>query len=130
MKHTENTIYIRNVCFQKITEQAFQNMNVSNLKFVIILQSDAIDTSGNIYFFTSDGAFFMEKSDYNDVFIDKLVSITSDWNMINLYFCDFLIIKPTIYDYFVQELCSRNIRDFWFETAIDIYKKYQVNLKN
>jgi hypothetical protein len=39
-----------------------------------------------------------------------------------MYFYDYLVINPEIYDSFMKELCAKNIRDFWFETAIDMYR--------
>lgn len=115
-------ITIRHVKFQKINEQIFKNINLSNIKFFMILQSGLIDTPGNIYIFTTNGAFFLTKT--KDNFIDKFLSIMNknNWKIINLYFCDFLVINPEIYDSFMKELCAKNIRDFWFETAIDMYK--------
>ncbi|MBQ6110599.1 MAG: hypothetical protein IJL05_04420 [Alphaproteobacteria bacterium] len=121
MKHQNDTICIRNVWFQEITEQTFHKINISDLQFFLISQSGVIDKPGNIYFFTSDGAFFMNQNDYKDGFINKLLSIVPEWNLVNIYFCDFLIINPKIYNSFVTQLCTTNIRDFWFETAIDIY---------
>lgn len=117
-------ITIRHVKFQKINEQIFKNINLSNIKFFMILQSGLIDTAGNIYVFADDCAFFMTKHGYKDNFIDKFLSIMNknNWKIINMYFCDFLVINPEIYDSFMKELCAKNIRDFWFETAIDIYK--------
>ena len=117
-------ITLRNVQFQKITEQNLKDINMSNIQYFFVSQSGAIDISGNIYFFTSNGAFFMTKTDYQKKFIDKFLSKTNvqKWKKINLYFCDFLIINPKIYDFFIKELCAKNIRDFWFETAIDIFE--------
>ena len=115
-----DTIHIRNVCFQKITEDSFKKINLSDLQFFIVSQSGVIDTPGNIYLFTSNNAFFMDKNGYNNGFIDNFLSKFLDWNLINLYFCDFLIIKPEIYNSLVKKLCARNIRDFWFETSIDL----------
>lgn len=117
-----------NMCgvdFQKITEQTFKKINFSELQFFIISQSGAIDTAGNIYIFTRDNAFFMNKNGYSKNFIDNIFVVLSEWNIINLYLCDFLVINPKIYNSFVSELCSKNIRDFWFETAIDIYKSWK-----
>ena len=48
--------------------------------------------------------------------------VKKNWKIINMYFYDYLVINPEIYDSFMKELCAKNIRDFWFETAIDIYK--------
>ena len=81
-----------------------------------------MESFGRIYVFTSNGAFFMNKSDYGDDFINNTLIYLGDWNLINVYFCDFLIINPKIYDSFVSELCKRNINDFWFQTAMEIYK--------
>lgn len=117
-----NTICIRNLEFQKITEQQFSTIDMCDVKFFILLQSGLIDTPGNIYIFTTNGAFFLTKT--KDNFIDKFLSMmdSKNWKKINLYFCDFLVINPEIYDSFMKELCAKNIRDFWFETAIDMYK--------
>ena len=122
MKNPDDAIYIKNVRFQKINEKTFDNLNISKLQFFIILRSGVIDTAGNIYFFMSDGAFFMTQNEYSDDFIDKILSFVSEWKKINLYFCDDLFINPKIYDSFVKKLYTTNIRDYWFETAIDIYK--------
>lgn len=120
----QKTICLRGVNFQKITEQTFDKINLSELKFFFISRSGIIDTPGKIYFFTSDGAFIMYTNAYGTHFIEERLSFIYDqeWNIINLCFCDFLFINPKIYKSFVTELCSRNIRDFWFETTIDIYK--------
>ena len=120
-----NTICIRGVNFQKINETNLKKIDVSNLLFIMISQSGMVDIRGNIYFFTPTAAFFWTKDDYDDDFVDALLLYVKDWNMINVYFCDFLLISPTIYDSFVRKLCARNIRDFWFETAIDIYKSWK-----
>jgi hypothetical protein len=88
----------------------------------MISQSGAIDRRGRIYFFTDDGAtFFMEKEDYGEGFRDELFIFASDWNLVNAYFCDFLIFRPDIYDSFVRKLCARNTPYFWFDTAIEVY---------
>ena len=124
MKHKTGTICIRNVIFQKITKQTFGIMNISDLQFFIISRSGAIDTPGNMYFFTSTDAFFMhEPKDIYD-FVAKFLptKIPGPWRKINLHFCDDLFINPKIYDSFVHELCARNIRDFWLHTTIDIFR--------
>ena len=122
MKYPKDTICIRDVNFQKTSEQTFKKTHISKLLFFIISQSGAIDAPGNIYFFTSDKAYFMSSNEYTNEFIDKILENTKEWNLINLYFCDYLIINPKIYNSFVKELCARNIRDYWFDSAIDIYK--------
>lgn len=124
MEFSNDSIYIKSVCFQKITQKTFQKINLSDLKFFIISRSGMIDTPGNIYFFISDKAFYMNKADYHDDFINEILSKTKDkkWKKINLYFCDDLIINPIISDSFTATLYAKNIRDFWFETAIEIYK--------
>lgn len=114
-------ICIKNLDFQQITESAFKQINLSDVLFFVLSQSGGIDAVGNIYFFTTNGAFFMDKNKYGTKFIDFLFSIK--WRRINLYFCDFLIINPKIYDLFVCNLTEKNIRDFWFESAIEIYKE-------
>lgn len=118
----KNSICIQGVIFERINEKSFKKIDLSNILFFMISQSGAIDRRGIIYFFTSTATFFMDKEDYNNDFIDKLLLSMSEWNLINLYFCDFLIINPKIYYAFVHELCIRNSRYFWFETAIDVYK--------
>lgn len=115
-------ICIQNVRFRKITEKSFHKMKLSNLKFFIVSRSGVIDNIGNIYFFTSDGAFVMDKNGYSYDFIENFVSTRKQWKKINLYFCDDLIINPEIYDDFTKKLYATNIRDYWFETAIEIYK--------
>ena len=116
-------ISVFNVDFKRISQSDFYKIDFSKLKFFIVSQSGGIDTPGNIYFFCDDGAFFMNKSCYGDNFINKILLKFGDWNLINLHLCDFIIIKPDIYQSFVRELCSRNIRDFWFRTTFDIYKE-------
>jgi len=115
-------ICIQNVRFRKITEKSFHKMKLSNLKFFIVSRSGVIDNIGNIYFFTSDGAFVMDKNGCSKNFIEKFISTRNKWKKINLYFCDDLIIKPEIYNDFAKKLYATNIRDYWFETAIEIYK--------
>ena len=124
MKRQTNTIYLRNVQFTKITKKTFDKINIPDLQFFIISRSGLIDTPGNMYFFTSTNAFFMHERKDIDNFVDTFLStkIPGLWQKINLYFCDFLFIAPEIHDSFVRELCARNIRDFWFETMIDIFK--------
>ena len=118
----KRTVIVNNVEFTRINQKDFLNIDTHKLQFFIISQSGIIDTRGNIYFFTTNGAFFMKKNEYSKNFIDKLLSIFGDWNLINLFFCDFLIVNPDIYDFFVHELCAKNIQDFWFEKAFEIYK--------
>ena len=118
----KNSICIQGVTFKRINEKSFAKINLSNMLFFMMSQSGAIDRRGIIYLFAPTATFFMNKEDYNDGFIDKLLLSVSKWNLVNVYFCDFLIVRPDIYDSFAHELCARNIRDFWFETAIDVYK--------
>ena len=118
------SFYKHGVKFQKIEEQLFKQINISDLKFLIISRSGGIDAPGNIYFFTSKNAFFMDKNGYGKNFINKLLSKIPDWHKINLYFCDDLIISPAIYDSFVHELCKRNNRAFWFQTTIEIFNDW------
>ena len=118
----EKSVCVQGVVFKKITECDFKKMGLSNILFFMISQSGAIDRCGIIYIFTKTDTFFVDKQDYNDGFIDELLLSVSNWNLINVYFCDFLVINPEIYDSFVRELCVRNLRYFWFETAIDVYK--------
>ena len=117
-----NTVRIKGIDFQKINERYLKKANLSNLLFVMVSQSGAIDRRGTVYFFTLTSAFILDKGDYGDYFIDDLFLYTKDWNLINVYFCDFIIINPDIYDSFVHELCARNQPYFWFQTAIDVYK--------
>ena len=130
MKQHANTICIRNVQFQKINEQVFNNINLSDLKFFIILRSGLIDKPGNLYFFSSTEAFFINTYAYKNNLIENFLSRInkSNWYKINLYFCDDLFINTQIHDFFIHELCTRNIRDFWFETAIDMYKDKTLGL--
>ena len=117
----EKTICVQGVIFKRITESSFKKLDLSNILFFIISQSGVFDRCGIIYVFTETESFFMEKQDYKDGFIDELLLMVPNWNLVNVYFCDFLVIKPAIYDSFVRELCARNLRYFWFETAIDVY---------
>ncbi len=118
----EKSVCVQGVVFKRITECFFEKMDLSNILFFMISQSGVFDRCGTIYFFTKTDTFFMNKQDYNDGFIDELLLSVSKWNLINVYFCDFLVINPEIYDSFVGELSARNLRYFWFETAIDVYK--------
>jgi len=120
-------IDIQGVRFYTVTEKTFNKINLSNLQFFIISRSGVVDDAGNVYFFTSDGAFVMYKNGYCYDFIEKFIAARKRWKKINLYFCDDLIINPEIYDDFTKQLYATNIRDYWFETAIDIYRK-QANL--
>lgn len=117
-----NSFTISGVKFQRTTPNTIRKVHSSNMLFFMISQSGAIDRRGTIYFFTPSGAYFMEREDYNDNFINELYIFASEWNMVNAYFCDFLIIRPDIYNSFVRELCTRNQPYFWFQTAIDVYK--------
>lgn len=119
-----DSICLRGIKFKKIREQDWRKINTQNLEFLFISSSGFISDAGYVYLFTSNGAFYIKKSVYNNSFIDKYLPFIYDdeWNVINLYFCDLLIINPEIYNSFVSELCAKNIRDFWFQTAIDIYK--------
>ncbi len=118
----ENSICIKGVNFQRTTPGAVRNDISSKMLFFMISQSGALDRRGTIYFFTPTGAYFMELEDYTAEFKDELFIFTSEWNLVNAYFCDFLIIRPDVYDSFIHELCAKNIRDFWFDTAIEIYR--------
>ena len=128
MKRQANTVCIQNVIFHKINKQTFDKINIPDLQFFIISRSGLIDKPGNMYFFTSTKAFFINQSKNTDNFLST--KIPGFWNKINLYFCDDLFINPKIYDSFARELCTRNIRDFWFQTAIDIFKDKTWNLHN
>jgi hypothetical protein len=116
----------KQIQFKRINSQKLITMNIPDIKFMIISRSGKIDTPGNVYVFTHTKAFLMHKNEYSDDFLNKFVSILDNakWKKINLYFCDDLIINPSIYDYFTKELCARNIRDFWFQTSIDIFKNW------
>ena len=118
------TIYLHGLRFQKINERDLRTITAQNLEFLFVSSSGLIADSGHVYLFTSDGVFYIKKSIYNNSVIDKYLPFiyNDEWGVINLYFCDLLIINPAIYDGFVQKLCAKNIRDFWFQTAIDIYK--------
>lgn len=116
-----DTITISGVKFQRTTPNAVREELSTNMLFFMVSQSGALDRRGTIYFFTPNAAYFMEREDYQGGFIDELFIFASEWNLINVYFCDFLIIRPDIYDSFVRELCARNQPYFWFDTAIDVY---------
>jgi len=116
-----DSISIKGVEFQRTTPNAVRKKLSSNMLFFMISQSGAIDRRGTIYFFTPNAAFFMEREDYDSGFINELFIYALDWNRVNAYFCDFLIIRPDIYDSFVRELCARNQPYFWFSTAIEVY---------
>lgn len=118
----QNTICIDGVNFQKINERSFKKLDLSEILFVMISQSGVVDWRGTVYIFTPTAAFLMDKEDYNDGFLDELFLFVSEWNSVNVYFCDFVIIRPDIYDSFVRELCARNLPFFWFDTAIEVYK--------
>lgn len=118
----EKYICIKGVTFKRITEKSLKKTDITNMLFFMISQSGAIDRCGTVYFFTPTASFFMDKEDYTDGFINKILSYVSKWKMINVYFCDFLVINPKIYDSFVHELCIQNTRYFWFETAIEVYR--------
>ncbi|MFQ6726961.1 MAG: hypothetical protein ACLRFF_01240 [Alphaproteobacteria bacterium] len=128
MKRQTNTICIRNVIFHKINKQTFDTIDLSDLQFFIVSRSGLIDTPRNMYFFTSTKAFFMNQSKNTDNFLST--KIPGDWKKINLFFCDDLFINPKIYNSFARELCAKNIRDFWFQTAIDIFKDKAWKLHN
>lgn len=120
---------INGVKFQRITEQDLHKINQENLMFLFVSSSGVVADSGYIYLFSSGGAFYIKNAIYFESFINKYFSFIYDntWREINLYFCDLLIINPKIYDSFVLDLCSRNIRDYWFQSAIEIYRdKYHV----
>ena len=117
----KKSVWINGVEFKSIKESSFKKI-VSDLQFFMVSQSGEIEVPGNIYFFTNTGAWFMKKEGYADDFIDKLLSKFSDWHLINLCFFDFLIINPKIYDSLIKEISAKNIRDYWFETAIGVYK--------
>ena len=119
-------IDIQNVRFYTVTEKTFNKIKLSNLQFFIISRSGVVDDAGNVYFFTSDGAFVMYENGYSYDFIENFVSTRKQWKKINLYFCDDLIITPDICDDFLKKLYATNIRDYWFETAIDMYKNWKL----
>ena len=118
----ENSICIKGVNFQRTTPGVVRKDISSNLLFFMISQSGALDRRGTIYFFTDGDTFFMDREDYADGFTDELFLFASEWNLVNAYFCDFLVFRPDIYDSFVRELCARNQPYFWFDTAIEVYK--------
>lgn len=116
-----NSICIKDIDFQRTTPSKVRKEIAFQMLFFMVSQSGVVDRRGTIYFFTPTGAFFMEKTDYGDDFIDELFMYASKWDLINVYFCDFLVIRPDIYDDFVRELCMRNQPYFWFNTAIEVY---------
>ena len=119
----EKTICVQGVTFKRINEKTFKKIDPSNVLFFMISQSGVIDRRGIIYLFTKTECFYMYKKHYREGFIDNILLSVSNWNLINVYFCDFLVINPAIYEPFVRELCARNLRYFWFDTAIDVYKE-------
>ena len=122
VENMSNTVCINGLIFQRISKNFFKKLELSNLLFIMISQSGVVDIRGNIYFFTPTETFVLTKDDYGDDFVDELLSYVKSWNLINVYFCDFIIINPDIYDSFVRELCAKNQSYFWFQTAIDVYK--------
>lgn len=116
----DDVFSVKGVNFQKIDDKDL--INHQNLMFLFISSSGVMADSGYIYLFCTDGAFYIKKYIYDDAFFNKYFSFISGWRRINLYFCDLLIINPTIYDSFVRELSNRNIRDFWFQASIEIYR--------
>ena len=112
---------IHGVKFHRTTPNAVRKHHSLHMLFFMLSQSGAIDRRGTIYFFTPTSAYFMEKEDYDAGFTDELYIFVSEWNLVNAYFCDFLVFRPDIYDSFVRELCTRNLPYFWFDTAIEVY---------
>lgn len=122
----KDSICIKGVTFKRINEDLFKEIDPKTILFFMISQSGLVDRRGTIYVFTKSAAFFMERGDYTEGFIDRLWLSVAEWDLINVYFCDLLIIDPKIYNPFARELCARNIRDFWFETATCVYRdKYR-----
>ena len=106
----------------KRTTPDYVRKNIApKMLFFMLSQSGALDRRGTVYFFTDTSAFFMDREDYSADFIDELFIFTSEWNLVNAYFCDFLVFRPDIYDSFVRELCARNQPYFWFDTAIEVF---------
>ncbi|MBO7042720.1 MAG: hypothetical protein J6W08_02520 [Alphaproteobacteria bacterium] len=118
----KDSICIKGVTFKRINEDLFKEIDPNTILFFMISQSGLVDRRGTIYIFTKSAAFFMDREDYGDGFIDRLLLSVEEWDLINVYFCDLLIIDPKIYNTFARELCARNIRDFWFETATCVYR--------
>ena len=118
----KDSICIKGVTFKRINEDLFKEIDPNTILFFMISQSGLVDRRGTIYIFTKSAAFFMDREDYGDGLIDRLLLSVEEWDLINVYFCDLLIIDPKIYNTFARELCARNIRDFWFETATCVYR--------
>lgn len=120
----DDLFYINGVNFQKISEQDLCKINSKNLMFLFVSSSGVIADRGYIYLCSDVGTFYIKNAICFESFINKYFSFVYDdgWQQINLYFCDLLIINPKIYGSFVHELCNRNIRDFWFQGAIEIYR--------
>ena len=118
----KDSICIKGVTFKRINEDLFKEIDPKTILFFMISQSGLVDRRGTIYVFTKSAAFFMDRGDYTEGFIDRLLLSVAEWDLINVYFCDFLIINPKVYDSFVCELRNRNIRDYWFQSAIEIYR--------
>lgn len=116
-----NSIIIKGVKFQRTTPKDVRKNIAPNMLFFMISQSGALDKRGTIYFFTPTSAYFMEKEDYDAGFTDELYIFVSEWNLVNVYFCDFLVFRPDIYDSLIRELCARNQPYFWFDTAIEVF---------
>lgn len=102
-----NSFTISGVKFHRTTPNTVRKVHSLNMLFFMISQSGSLDRRGTIYFFTPTGAYFMEREDYTAEFKDELF---------------ILIIRPDIYDSFIHELCAKTIRDFWFDTAIEVYE--------
>ena len=69
-------IIIQNLEFKKINQQQLNKINISELKYFFLSQSGAIDAPGNLYLFTSNGAFFIN---HVEKFIDKFLLKIKDW---------------------------------------------------
>ncbi len=118
------SISMNGVIFQKISEQDLHKISHQKLMFLFVSSSGVMADCGYVYLFSDDGAFYIKNNICFESFINKYFPFVCDngWGWINVYFCDFLIINPKVYDSFVCELRNRNIRDYWFQSAIEIYR--------
>ena len=124
MANQTKTICIRDVQFQKINEQVFNSLKLSDILLILVSSSGMIDKPGRVYIFMPKSAFFMDKYCYGNNFIGELLSRIEqqNWGIQNVYLCDNVCVNPKIYIPFMRAVCARNIRDYWFQTAIDVYR--------
>ena len=124
MANQTKTICMQNVLLTKINEQTFKTFTMSDILLILVSSSGFVDEPGRVYILMSKAAFFMDKYCYSDNFIGELLSKIEkqNWGIQNVYLCDNVCVNPKIHTPFMKALCAENIRDFWFQTAIDIYR--------